>query len=176
LYDNGTVVKTVSTDSNGEYIIPDIEIGTYDVEGLKNNYDNYKKTDETLEVGENTVNFVLLLESQAPQAEFEFSPKKPTAGNVISFTDTSIYSYGTIESYSWDFGDGASSNEQNPKHKFSSAGKYSVNLTITDDRGNNKSYISVLNIAEPSPGFELIFVLLSIIIVSIILSKKKNKG
>ncbi|KYK22241.1 hypothetical protein AYK24_02505 [Thermoplasmatales archaeon SG8-52-4] len=176
LYDNGTVLKTVTTEANGEYIIPDIEIGTYDVEGLKNNYDNYKKTGETLEVGENTVNFVLLLKSQAPHAEFKYSPKKPTTGSMISFTDISNYSYGTIESYSWDFGDGKSSNEQNPKHKFSSVGKYSVNLTITDDRGNNKSYVSVLNIAEPSPGFELIFVLLSIVIVSIILSKKKNNG
>lgn len=176
LYDNGTVLKTVSTDSNGEYVIPEIEIGTYDVEGLKNLYDNYKKTDETLDIGENTVNFVLLLESEAPHAEFKFSPKKPTAENMISFTDLSTYGYGTIESYSWNFGDGTISNEQNPKHKFSSVGKYSVNLTITDDRGNNESYTSVLNVVEPSPGFELIFVLLSIILVSIILSKKKNNG
>jgi len=176
LFDNGTILKTVSTDANGEYVISDVEIGTYDIEGLKNEYDNYKKTNETLELGENTINFVLLLESQAPIAEFKYSPKKPTVENTISFTDSSSYSYGSIESYFWNFGDGTSSNEQNPKHKYSSTGKYSVNLTITDDRGNNESYTSVINIVEPTPGFELIFVLLSITIVSIILSKKKNNG
>lgn len=176
LFDNGTILKTVSTDSNGEYVISDVEMGTYDIEGLKNDYDNYKKTNEILEIGENTINFVLLLDSQAPIAEFKYSPKKPTVENTISFTDSSSYSYGLIESYFWNFGDGTSSNEQNPKHKYSSTGKYSVNLTITDDRGNNESYTSVINIVEPTPGFELIFVLLSIAIVSIILSKKKNNG
>ena len=59
LYDEDAVLKSVSTDANGEYFISEIETGTYDIEGLKNNYDNNKKTGENLEVGENTINFIL---------------------------------------------------------------------------------------------------------------------
>jgi PKD repeat protein len=173
LYDEDTVLKTISTDVNGEYTMSEIEIGTYDIEGLKNDYENNKKTGKYLGVGENSINFVLLPENQPPYADFSYSPKKSTVGNIISFTDLSSDNDGTIESYSWSFGDGTTSNQQNPKHKYSSAGKYIVNFTITDDRGKNASYNSVINIGESTPGFEFIFVLLSIAIVYIITSKKK---
>jgi len=36
--------------------------------------------------------------------------------------------------YHWGFGDGTSSNRQNPAHTFSSAGTYTVTLTVTDAR------------------------------------------
>lgn len=34
--------------------------------------------------------------------------------------------------FHWDFGDGASSNEQNPTHTYAAAGNYTVELTVTD--------------------------------------------
>jgi PKD repeat protein len=173
LYDDDTVLKTVTTDENGEYEISDIETGTYDIEGMKSSYDNNKKTDESLDVGENTINFVFLPENIAPQAAFKVS-KEPTAGNKISFTDTSIDDDGTIESFSWDFGDGKTSDKQNPSHTYSSPGKYNVTLTVTDNGGKVTSYSSVINVSEPSPGFEFILVLLSILVVAFIFKKKKN--
>ena len=36
----------------------------------------------------------------------------------------------------WDFGDGSTSNEQNPKHSYSKAGNYIAKLTVTDSEGN----------------------------------------
>ncbi|EDY82628.1 PKD domain protein [Verrucomicrobiia bacterium DG1235] len=39
-------------------------------------------------------------------------------------------SYGEIESWSWDFGDGKSSNEANPVHEYESPGHYVVTLTV----------------------------------------------
>jgi PKD repeat protein len=174
LYDDDTVLKSVTTDENGEYEISEIETGTYDIEGMKSGYDNNKKTGEILDVGENTINFVFAPENIAPQADFKVS-KEPTAGKKISFTDTSIDDDGTIVSFSWDFGDGKTSDKQNPSHKYSSAGKYNVTLTVTDNGGKVTSYSSVINVAEPSPGFEFIFVLLSIAMVAVIFSKKKNK-
>ena len=80
---------------------------------------------------------------------------------------------GTIESFSWSFGDGTTSNQPNPTHKYSSAGKYTVTLTIVDNGGKNNSYNSVIKVGESTPGFELIFVLFAIGIVCILLSKKK---
>lgn len=50
----------------------------------------------------------------------------------IQFIDNSNAIEGSIDSWSWNFGDGNTSNEQNPLHIFSSAGSYNVVLTVTN--------------------------------------------
>jgi hypothetical protein len=52
-------------------------------------------------------------------------------------------------SYEWDFGDGNTSNDNNPRHEYKSTGSYTVTLTVTGDRGNQDTekrsdYITVL--------------------------------
>ncbi len=42
---------------------------------------------------------------------------------------------GTIASYAWDFGDGATATGVSPQHAYAAAGTYTVKLTVTDDRG-----------------------------------------
>jgi len=42
---------------------------------------------------------------------------------------------GTISSYAWDFGDGASGNGPAPQHSYALEGTYDVSLTVTDDAG-----------------------------------------
>jgi PKD repeat protein len=42
---------------------------------------------------------------------------------------------GTIESYSWDFGDGASGSGKSAQHTYAGPGSYTVKLTVTDDGG-----------------------------------------
>jgi len=42
-------------------------------------------------------------------------------------------SSGNAKTYLWDFGDGTQSTEENPKHVYSSAGNYSVKLTVTGE-------------------------------------------
>jgi serine protease len=37
--------------------------------------------------------------------------------------------------WSWNFGDGATSSERNPVHTYASKGKRDVLLTVTDDQG-----------------------------------------
>jgi len=64
---------------------------------------------------------------------------KPTAGNAplfVTFTDTS---YGNPTAWSWDFGDGLTSLEQNPTHTFNDAGLYKVSLTVTRDSVSDTS-------------------------------------
>ncbi len=39
-------------------------------------------------------------------------------------------------SYEWDFGDGNTSDEQNPTYTYTDAGNYTVTLTVIDDSGN----------------------------------------
>lgn len=42
---------------------------------------------------------------------------------------------GLIINYTWDFGDGNISYEQNPKHAYSNYGLYTVTLIVRDDKG-----------------------------------------
>lgn len=67
----------------------------------------------------------------------------PRAGyaplEVRFFGDRSFGRGGNIVSYSWNFGDGATSNEINPVHVFENSSRYlavyRVSLTVTDDNG-----------------------------------------
>lgn len=57
---------------------------------------------------------------------------------------------GTVVSYAWDFGDGASSTEANPTHVFSIGGPYVTTLTVTDDAGARTTQQVLVNVVEPN--------------------------
>jgi PKD repeat protein len=66
---------------------------------------------------------------------------------AVTFQD---YSYGLLPAtaWSWSFGDGASSNEQNPTHTYPAAGVYEVTLTSSND-GCEAIYVYTLYV-DPS--------------------------
>ncbi|MFQ6116643.1 MAG: PKD domain-containing protein [Candidatus Bipolaricaulia bacterium] len=86
-----------------------------------------------------------------PKAKFTFSPASPKAGEEIQFTDQSTDPDGTIQSWSWDFGDGATSTERNPTHKYSAKGKYTVKLTVTDNGGLKNTATKTLAVGIKPP-------------------------
>jgi len=47
----------------------------------------------------------------------------------VSFQDSSTVNQGSLNSWSWDFGDGTTSTVQNPSHTYTTAGTYIVTLT-----------------------------------------------
>mgnify|MGYP000889111751 FL=1 len=57
----------------------------------------------------------------------------PVDPATYQFVDLST---GVIEQYLWDFGDGQTSNYQNPVHSFFDSGIYNVCLTVSDASGN----------------------------------------
>ncbi|MGB6057063.1 MAG: PKD domain-containing protein, partial [Microthrixaceae bacterium] len=62
---------------------------------------------------------------------------------------------GTIVAYSWDFGDGTSSNEANPSKSYSSvspSGGFRVALTVTDEDGGQARTETRVNIANRQPS------------------------
>jgi PKD repeat protein len=60
------------------------------------------------------------------------------------FIDESTANYCTITGWSWNFGDGNTSTQQNPTHTYSSAGFYDVTLTVTADTGASDSETQTL--------------------------------
>jgi len=54
-------------------------------------------------------------------------------------------------SYYWDFGDGSTSNEQNPIHVYNTAGTYAITLTVTDAFSQSDSYETTINIIANQP-------------------------
>jgi hypothetical protein len=54
---------------------------------------------------------------------------------MVAFIDQSE---GEIKSWNWDFGDGATSSEQNPIHQYKEAGKYIVVLNIEGPKGKSR--------------------------------------
>ena len=70
-----------------------------------------------------------------PTAEFTANYTNICIGQNIQFTDLSIGTSNT--NWLWNFGDGNTSTLQNPTHSYSSAGPFTVTLTVTNAYGND---------------------------------------
>lgn len=95
-----------------------------------------------------------------PIAQFEYEPLAPTTSEIISFTDVSedTNSDGRIVKWAWEFGDEAVSSLPNPQFRFAERGTYTVQLTVTDDRGSKSIAYEqdiVVGNAAPVAGFVL---------------------
>jgi cyclophilin family peptidyl-prolyl cis-trans isomerase len=64
--------------------------------------------------------------AQKPKPSFNIAEGKWVAPATITFTNTTAK---PADTYSWDFGDGATSTEASPKHRYSHSGNYTVTLT-----------------------------------------------
>ncbi|MCE7924018.1 MAG: PKD domain-containing protein [Haliscomenobacteraceae bacterium CHB4] len=72
-----------------------------------------------------------------PDCQAMFIPLPDSIGSSgIQFIDLS-YSPNPIQNWSWNFGDGTTSNEQNPYHVYAQPGTYTVSLEIEADSCNS---------------------------------------
>ncbi len=87
--------------------------------------------------------------NQSPTAAFASSCSALTC----AFTSTSSDPDGTIATYSWTFGDGATAAVQNPSHTYAADGADTVTLTVTDNGGatNSVSHVVTVTQANQSP-------------------------
>ncbi len=94
------------------------------------------------------------LEIQFLDADFSGGPTTGLTGTTVQFSDQST---GTITSWSWDFGDGGTSSDQNPSNTYSSEGAYTVILTITGPDGSEtkmkEAYIKIYTPQTPIANF-----------------------
>jgi PKD repeat protein len=70
---------------------------------------------------------------------------------TCAFTDRSTDPDGSVASWSWTFGDGATSTAQNPSRTYAAAGSYTVSLTVTDDDGATQQHSATVSVTAPPP-------------------------
>jgi preprotein translocase subunit SecG len=77
-------------------------------------------------------------------------PYEGKVGETIEFTGDvfDIYDLSDTYSYNWDFGDGTSSNKQNPRHQYDSADEYIITLNVEDEFGNIANTTTTVSITE----------------------------
>jgi PKD repeat protein len=86
-----------------------------------------------------------------PVASFTYS----CTNLSCTFTDTSTDSDGTVNGWSWNFGDGGTSPSQNPSHTYGAGGNYSVSLIVTDNGGATNTSTQNVIVTAPSTGITL---------------------
>ncbi|MEM2250589.1 MAG: PKD domain-containing protein [Candidatus Hadarchaeales archaeon] len=85
----------------------------------------------------------------APVARFTYSPTSPTTSDTIQFIDNSYDPDGHIVRWIWDFGDGTSSTDRNPTHRYLNPGSYTVTLTVIDNSGTSASCRLTIVVSSP---------------------------
>lgn len=100
--------------------------------------------DEEQAETEDELDVTVVSAGEAPVAAFSADNTTVEEGAGIQFTDEST---GEPTEWGWDFGDGNTSNEQNPTHTYSTEGNYTVELTVENDYGTDtetkSNYIEV---------------------------------
>jgi PKD repeat protein len=141
-----------STDSDGSVIQWNWDFGDGNTSSAQNpthtygSDGNYTVTltafDDSTEIDSYSQTISVSATNQPPTASFTWS-----ATNLsVDFTDQSADPDGFLTNWSWNFGDGSGSNQQNPSHTYGSAGTYNVTLVATDDSSDPDSYSEVVSV------------------------------
>ncbi len=87
----------------------------------------------------------------SPSANFTANTTNGVGPVTVQFTDTST---GNITSWNWNFGDNATSTQQNPVHTYTALGAHNVTLSVANSDGCNSlektNYITVWNVSSMS--------------------------
>jgi hypothetical protein len=95
-----------------------------------------------------TADATIRIQGDRPVASFSFTQGSTELS--VQFIDTSS-SQGAV-TYSWNFGDGSSSNQANPVHQYAAAGSYNVVLTVTDASGLTDTATARITVPVTSGG------------------------
>jgi len=197
---DGTVVSyhwdfgdgTTSTDKNPIHAYT--ELGTFTVSLTVTDDDG--ATDETTTAATITE---LLIDQLPPNSDAN-GPYVSNVNEIVTFDASgSSDSDGTIVSYNWSFGDGTFGEGVNPTHVYSSTGNFTVKLTVEDNDGLVDTNFTIARISQPpaetedgntsnetndesnddtqtdenTPGFEIVLMFMTIMIVVFIKRKKE---
>ena len=106
---------------------------------------NSAGTDTLIEQNYITVNESVL----PPTADFSGAPREGKAPLTVTFLDLSK---NAPKQWYWKFGDGTTSEERNPVHTYAAEGKYTVELTVSNEGGADTKIVPDY-ITVTAPGF-----------------------
>lgn len=109
---------------------------TVSLKAINSNGEDVKSKTDQIEVG------------YAPIADFIVDSESIMAGSQLSFKDNSSYE---PTSWFWNFGDGSTSEEQNPTHKYVKKGTYTVSMKAINKFGvteNSKQDFITVNLPD----------------------------
>jgi PKD repeat protein len=99
--------------------------------------------------GSNSVSFSVKALHQPPTALFSAAPLTGSAPQAVHFNESSA---GNPTSWNWDFGDGQTSNAQNPPdHLYTKLGTFHVSLVVSNDGGNSAPFTQAIHITQIRP-------------------------
>jgi len=94
---------------------------------------------------------------EPPTVNFSASTTSGCFPMPVQFTDLSTAGVGnTNTTWSWDFGDGQTSTQQNPFITYANSGNYTVTLRVTNDKGCTR-IVSRPNYISVNPGVDASF-------------------
>lgn len=91
-----------------------------------------------------------------PVPNFSASPLTVCSGKPVQFTDLST---GNPDEWIWNFGDGTSSNQQNPLHTFQdTSGIFTIRLTVLNNKcADSFKIINYINVLPPVARFNIVY-------------------
>jgi large repetitive protein len=102
---------------------------------------------------QNSVTHAVAVADHPPVASFTAGPSGVLTQQPVSFdAGASSDPDGTVNGYSWNFGDGSpAATGATPSHVYAHSGQYSVTLTATDDFGLSATSTQVVSIGDRPP-------------------------
>ncbi len=90
-----------------------------------------------------------------PNSAFTSSTQDLCVQTTLNFTNQSTAGTAPITTYTWDFGDGNSSTNQNPSHSYTAAGTYTVTLVVQASNGQADSEVKIgYIVVRPKPSID----------------------
>lgn len=128
------------------FVVSGSQIGTTE---LRPSFSYIDSRGRTVTPSVRPVSFSVRGPNRPPTANFEVAPAEPTINDQVSFVDRSTDPDGKIVAWEWQLGDGNSSGEQNPVHRYAADGLYTVTLTVTDSDGATATRTRALRVFTP---------------------------
>lgn len=130
---NNGAIYADPTDNSGPYtfVWTDASNDTIEIySGLSDSVNNLPPGNYSVIITNNlgcTASHSFTVGSPVYDAAFSYAPALICDGTPVTFSNLS---FGSIQGYSWSFGDGSSSNETSPSHIYPATGDYNVTLVI----------------------------------------------
>ncbi len=135
--DGNLLNPKISVEENNVFIIAETDVNGKDELVLFNSFD----------LGENWEDPVYIDSNIKPNSDFSYSKENLQ----VDFFDNSFDIDGSIQAWSWDFGDGNESYIKNPSYTYESPGTYSVELTVIDNDNEIDIFTKEIMLTETKP-------------------------